>query len=129
MTRPSDILQGQVLAEVIAEDGNATPRASSNLDDAYGNGLAEDLTASFEAGPAARWSSTITYDPQAQTFDSEVERGQGRRPRRDRRHRLRGVSRILATMVEQGIGPQDIPMYGVDGNMGNPLGEHFDAGK
>jgi branched-chain amino acid transport system substrate-binding protein len=38
-------------------------------------------------------------------------------------------SRILATMVESGIGPQDIGVYGVDGNMGNALGEDFEAGE
>jgi hypothetical protein len=32
-------------------------------------------------------------------------------------------------MVEQGVGPQDKAVYGVDGNMGNALGENFDAGK
>ena len=39
------------------------------------------------------------------------------------------TSRLLATMVEQGIGPQDIPIYCVDGNIGNALGERFDAGE
>ena len=67
---PSDILQGQVLAEVIAEDGNAT-LVILNFDDDYGNGLAEDLAASFEAG-GGEVIDTITYDPQAQTFDAEV---------------------------------------------------------
>ena len=38
-------------------------------------------------------------------------------------------SRILTTMVEQGIGPKDVKVYGSDGNMGNALGESFDAGK
>jgi hypothetical protein len=32
-------------------------------------------------------------------------------------------------MVEQGVGPTDIPVYGCDGNMGNALGDNFDAGK
>ena len=45
---PSDILQGQVLGEIIAGDGNPT-LAIINRDDAYGNGFAEDLKASFEA--------------------------------------------------------------------------------
>ena len=31
-------------------------------------------------------------------------------------------------MVEQGIGPRDIPVYGSDGNIGNALGVDFDAG-
>ena len=43
---PSDILQGQVLAELIAEEGNAS-LVILNFDDDYGNGLAEDLAASF----------------------------------------------------------------------------------
>ena len=28
-------------------------------------------------------------------------------------------SRILRAMVEQGIGPRDVPVYGIDGNIGN----------
>jgi hypothetical protein len=31
-------------------------------------------------------------------------------------------------MIEQGIGPQTKNFYGTDGNMGNALGENFDAG-
>ena len=31
-------------------------------------------------------------------------------------------------MVEQGIGPTVKTVYGTDGNMGNALGENFDAG-
>ena len=70
---PSDILQGQVLAELIAEDGNSS-LVILNFDDDYGNGLAEDLAASFEAG-GGEVVDTITYDPQAQTFDAEVAAG------------------------------------------------------
>jgi hypothetical protein len=32
-------------------------------------------------------------------------------------------------MVEKGVGPTSVAVYGVDGNMGNALGENFDAGK
>jgi hypothetical protein len=32
-------------------------------------------------------------------------------------------------MVEQGIGPKDLKVYGTDGDTGNALGENFDAGK
>jgi branched-chain amino acid transport system substrate-binding protein len=38
-------------------------------------------------------------------------------------------SRILRTAVEQGVGPTAKNYYGTDGNMGNALGENFDAGK
>jgi len=124
---PSDILQGQVLAEVIAEDGNAS-LVILNFDDDYGNGLAEDLAASFEAG-GGEVIDTIVYDPQAQTFDAEV--GQALEADADA-VALIGfdeTSRLLVTLVEQGLGPNDIPTYLVDGNIGNPLGERFDAGE
>jgi len=124
---PSDILQGQVLAEVIAEDGNGTI-VILNFDDDYGNGLADDLAASFVAG-GGEVIDTITYDPQAQTFDAEV--GQALEADADALA-LIGFdesSRVLVTLVEQGLGPNDIPTYLVDGNIGNPLGERFDAGE
>ena len=124
---PSDILQGQVLAELIAEDGNAS-LVILNFDDDYGNGLADDLAASFEAG-GGEVVDTITYDPQAQTFDAEV--GQALEADADA-IALIGfdeTSRLLVTLVEQGLGPNDIPTYLVDGNIGNPLGERFDAGE
>ncbi|MGH9276456.1 MAG: ABC transporter substrate-binding protein [Acidimicrobiales bacterium] len=124
---PSDILQGQVLAEVIAEDGAAS-LVILNFDDDYGNGLADDLAASFAAG-GGEVVDTITYDPQAQTFDAEV--GQALEADADA-IALIGfdeTSRLLVTLVEQGLGPNDIPTYLVDGNIGNPLGERFDAGE
>ena len=44
---PPDIIQGKVLSEVIAEDSYSSIYIL-NLDDSYGNGLAENLTSSFE---------------------------------------------------------------------------------
>ncbi len=116
-----------MLAELIAEDGHAS-LVILNFDDDYGNGLAEDLAASFTAG-GGEVIDTITYDPQAQTFDAEV--GQAKEADADA-IALIGfdeTSRLLVTLVEQGLGPNDIPTYMVDGNIGNPLGERFDAGE
>jgi ABC-type branched-subunit amino acid transport system substrate-binding protein len=124
---PSDILQGQVLAEVIAEDGAAS-LLILNFDDDYGNGLAEDLAASFEAG-GGEVLDTITYDPQAQTFDAEVQQALESDADAIALIGFVETSRLLTTLVEQGLGPQDIPTYLVDGNIGNPLGERFDAGE
>jgi len=124
---PSDILQGQVLAEVIAEDGNAS-LVILNFDDDYGNGLAEDLAASFEAG-GGEVLDTITYDPQAQTFDAEVQQALESDADALALIGFEETSRLLVTLVEQGLGPQDIPTYLVDGNIGNPLGERFDGGE
>ena len=60
-----------MLAEVIAEDGNAS-LVILNFDDDYGNGLAEDLAASFEAA-VVRWStrSPTTRRPRPSTPRSQ----------------------------------------------------------
>jgi ABC-type branched-subunit amino acid transport system substrate-binding protein len=123
---PSDILQGQVLAEVIADDGHQNI-VILNFDDDYGNGLADDLTSSFEES-GGTVVDRITYDPQAQTFDSEVAQAKAADADALVLIGFEETSRLLAALVEQGIGPRDIPTYGVDGNMGNALGEDFDSG-
>ncbi len=124
---PSDILQGQVLSEVIAEEGNAS-LVIMNFDDDYGNGLAEDLAASFTAG-GGEVIDTITYDPQAQTFDAEVQEALAADADAIALIGFDETSRLLVALVEQGLGPNDIPTYMVDGNIGNALGERFDAGE
>jgi ABC-type branched-subunit amino acid transport system substrate-binding protein len=126
-TAPSDILQGQVLGERIAEDGN-TSLVILNLDDAYGNGLAEDVTASFESA-GGEVLDDIVYDPQAQTFDSEVQTAADADADAYIVIGFDESSRILSAMVEAGIGPNDVAVWGCDGNMGDPLGENFDAGE
>lgn len=47
-TAPSDVLQGEVLGNLIAEDGNST-LGLIVLNDSYGTGLAEAVTAAFES--------------------------------------------------------------------------------
>jgi len=124
---PSDILQGAVLGEVIAEDGRQSVGILA-LDDPYGTGLADDLSAALkDAGVDV--VEKIIYDPQAQTFDAEVGKIKAKDPDGIVIIGFDESSRILATMVEQGIGPKDKAVYGVDGNMGNALGDNFDAGK
>jgi len=126
-TAPSDILQGQVLGSVIAEDGNATVGIIAR-NDAYGTGLAEDLTKALtDAG--AKVVVTKIYDEKAQTFDAEVNDVKAADPDAIVVIGFDESSRILASMVEAGVGPKDKAVYGTDGNIGNPLGKNFDAGK
>jgi ABC-type branched-subunit amino acid transport system substrate-binding protein len=124
---PSDILQGQVLGEVIAND-NKSSIGLLVLNDAYGTGLAEDLTKSFEAS-GGKVVKSVIYDPKAQTYDSEVDQVKAANPDAIVVIGFDESSRILATMVEKGIGPTKLQVYGVDGNMGNTLGDNFNAGK
>jgi ABC-type branched-subunit amino acid transport system substrate-binding protein len=124
---PPDIIQGKVLAEVLAEDGHSSIYIL-NLDDAYGNGLAENLTTSFEESGGEVIAATA-YDPQAQTFEAEVGEAAGADPDAVVVIGFEESARIVAEMIKQGIGPADIPVYGTDGNMGNATGETFEAGE
>jgi ABC-type branched-subunit amino acid transport system substrate-binding protein len=126
-TAPSDILQGQVLGELIAEDGNKNV-AIINRNDSYGVGLAEDLTKALEEA-GATVVLTKTYDEKADKFNAEVNEIAGQSPDAVMIIGFEESSKILATMVEAGIGPKDVAVYGCDGNMGNSLGETFDAGE
>jgi len=126
-TAPSDILQGAVLANLIAGDGVSTVYIMA-LDDAYGTGLAASITKNLEAAGVTVVGTKI-YDPKATTFDAEVGEIKAANPDAIMLVTFDEGSRILRTMVEQGIGPKDKKVYGCDGNMGNALGENFDSGK
>ncbi len=124
---PSDILQGSVLADVILEDGHQAVFILA-LNDDYGTGLADDLQKSLEAGGAEVVGKEI-YDPKATDFSDVVGAAKSADPDAVALIGFDESSKILSTMIEQGIGPSAIPVYGVDGNMGNALAENFEAGK
>lgn len=124
---PSDILQGSVLADTMLEDG-ASKVFVLALNDDYGTGLASDLTTSLEGGGAEVVGEEI-YDPKATDFADVVGAAKSADPDAIALIGFDESSKILSTMIEQGIGPSDMPIYGVDGNMGNALAENFEAGK
>jgi ABC-type branched-subunit amino acid transport system substrate-binding protein len=126
-TAPSDILQGAVLGEIIAGDGHATVGIIAR-NDSYGVGLRDDSTAALqEAGVEV--VETQTYSEDAQTFDAEVQALAAADPDAILVIGFDESSRILSQMIEEGIGPEAKPIYGCDGNMGNALGENFEAGE
>jgi ABC-type branched-subunit amino acid transport system substrate-binding protein len=124
---PSDILQGSVLADVILEDGHQAVFILA-LNDDYGTGLADDLQKSLEAGGAEVVGKEI-YDPKATDFADVVGSAKNADPDAIALIGFDESSKVLSTMIEQGIGPANVPVYGVDGNMGNALAENFEAGK
>jgi ABC-type branched-subunit amino acid transport system substrate-binding protein len=124
---PSDILQGAVLADVMASDG-ASKVAIIARNDSYGTGLAEDLQKSLEAAGVEVVIVKI-YDEKATAFDAEVDAIKAAGPDAIAIIGFDESSKILATMVEKGVGPKNVKVYGCDGNMGNALGENFTAGK
>jgi branched-chain amino acid transport system substrate-binding protein len=116
-----------VLGEVIAEDGHKNI-ALIVRQDAYGTGLQEDLTKALtDAG--SKVIIAKVYPETADTFTTEVNEVKAAKPDAIVLISFDEASKILNTMVEAGIGPKDVAVYGVDGFMGNPLGENFDQGK
>jgi len=124
---PPDTLQGAVIADLVAQDGNSTAFILA-LDDAYGNGIANVVEEQLTAAGVEVLGKTI-YDPAAASFDTEVNAVAAADPDAIILITFDEGSRILKTMVELGIGPANQLVYGCDGNMGNALGENFDAGK
>ena len=125
-TAPSDVLQGRVLGEVVINDGHTTVGILA-LQDAYGEGLAENATTSI-TDSGGEVVETVIYDPQAQTFDAEVQQIVAADPEAIILIGFDESARVITALAEAGIGPQDKPLYLVDGNTGNALGEQLPAG-
>jgi len=124
---PPDGLQGAIVSGLVQEDGNASVFIL-NLDDAYGNGIS-DVVETVLTDAGVEVLGHIAYDPTAASFDAEVGEVVAADPDAVVLVSFDEGSKILRTAVEQGIGPTVKMWYGVDGNMGNALGENFDAGK
>lgn len=123
-TAPPDTLQSQALAQTMAADG--VQRVSIlALNDPYGTGLAANTKKNLEAGgiPADQ-IQTIIYDPNAQSFNAEIDQIKDFKPDGVAVIGFEETSKIITRMHEVGIGPSDgVMVYGTDGNMGNALGE------
>lgn len=128
-TAPTDVLQAQALSQLIAEDG-AQRVSVIALNDPYGTGLAANTVDNLvEAGIPADQIQKIIYDPNAQSFNAEVDQIKDFAPDAVALIGFEESAKIITRMHEVGIGPSDgMHVYGVDGNMGNALGENIAPG-
>jgi ABC-type branched-subunit amino acid transport system substrate-binding protein len=116
-TAPSDVLQGRVLGDLVLADGHLDVGIMA-LQDAYGEGLAENVTIAIEDGGGTVVES-ITYDPQAASYTAEVSQMAAASPEAIVLIGFDETLTILPELATQGIGPQDVPVYFVDGNLSN----------
>jgi ABC-type branched-subunit amino acid transport system substrate-binding protein len=116
-TAPPDVLQGRVLGDLIAGDGNATVGILA-LQDSYGTGLADNLTKSFEAS-GGKVVQKVIYDPKAASFSAEVGKIKAADPDAIAVIAFDETKKIIPEMVKQGIGPSKKKIYFVDGNLAN----------
>jgi branched-chain amino acid transport system substrate-binding protein len=112
-TAPSDALQGPVLAETIIADGHSQIAIVARADD-YGVGLAGATARSLqEAGATVALNET--YDPNAQNFDALVQQVRSAQPDAVVVIAFEEGTRVLQGLIEAGLGPDSVGVYGADG--------------
>ncbi len=109
---PTDALQGPVLAEQIIAAGGTNVAILARADD-YGQGLLDATTTALEDAGAT--VSATTYDPMAQSFDAEVQQVVDAGADSVALIAFDEGARILSTMIERGVGPADVIVFGADG--------------
>ena len=126
-TAPSDVLQGRVMGDLVISDGYANVGIMA-LQDPYGEGLAENVTISVEEGGGTiAGGEAIIYDPNAANYATEVTQMAALAPDAIVLIGFAETLTIIPELVNQGIGPQDVPLYFVDGNLSN-YGDQLPAG-
>lgn len=124
-TAPSDVVQGAALADIMLADGAETAVFLVRNDD-YGTGLLEFTVGPYEANGGTVLEQLI-YDPEAENFDAEVAAAVDADPDAIVVIGFDESAQIYLGMIENGIGPADKLVYGVDGNMSSQiLGEDAD---
>lgn len=121
-TAPSDVLQGEVLGNLIAEDGNQT-LGMIVLNDSYGTGLAKYVTEAFEAA-GGEVVAAPTYNTGDTSFDAQVSEVLAADPDAIALITFEEITTILPSLFGQF--PAD-KMYFVDGNLSN-FGDEFPEG-
>lgn len=123
---PSDVLQGAVIAQS-AVDAGITNLAVVARQDPYGEGLAAATVKNFtEAGGTV--TSDILYDPAAPSFEAEVAEIKAGGPDAVAVIGFEETSKLIQEMIKQGVGPKDVQLYLVDGNLSTTAFADFPAG-
>ena len=123
-TAPSDILQGRLLADLVVQDGFENV-AIMGRQDFYGEGLAEQVQTSLEE-KGATVSEFVLYNAEAQKFSAEVAKVAASKPDALVLVAFDETAKIVPQLIANNIGPQDIQLYFVDGNLADYSTESFD---
>ena len=113
-TAPSDLYQGAVISELMLNEGFDNIGIMV-FDDEYGIGLADALQANFEASGGT--VTRITYNPQAAEYSAEVSEMKAAAPQAVAVIGFDESAKVIAEMITQGVGPDVLPIFLVDGNL------------
>ncbi len=124
-TAPSDLLQGRVLANLIASDG-AQSLSVIYRQESYGEGLAIAIRDNFESS-GGTIDEFLPYAVDTENFDPEIDKLVAADSDAIVVIAFQEAANIITTMHERGIGPVDKPVYGVDGFIGGIDAEMADT--
>lgn len=124
-TTPPDTLQGPALAKLLLRDKRKRVAIIARRD-TYGVGLAKEVKAAVTKG-GAKVVADVNFDPDAASFDADVQKLARAKPDATAvlAFETDGAD-IVRTMIGQGLGPQQVPVYTADGMRNNRFGELVD---
>lgn len=123
-TAPSDRLQGQVLGNLAVEDGFSNVAIMARQD-FYGEGLAEQVRTTLEE-KGATVSEFVLYSADAQNYTAEVNKVAASKPDAIVLVAFEETTKIVPQLIAKGVGPEDVQLYFVDGNLADYSDESFD---
>jgi ABC-type branched-subunit amino acid transport system substrate-binding protein len=120
-TAPSDVLQGAVMANLVAQDGHDTVSIMARQE-AYGEALANQVEQVFtQSGGTV--VDKVFYTPEATNWSSEVQQVAAGDPEAIVLIGFEETTSIIPEMIRNNIGPDDKQIYFVDGNTADYSGE------
>jgi ABC-type branched-subunit amino acid transport system substrate-binding protein len=114
-TAPPDKLQGRVLADEMASDENERIYVLNRQDD-YGTGLANNIK-DFLSQSGIEPVGLKAYAADAQEFSAEVTDIKSKKPDAIALITFEELKKIGPELIKQGMGPDKVQWYLVDGNM------------
>ena len=123
-TAPSDVFQGEVLANLVVEDGFNNVAILARQD-SYGEGLSKRLEEVLKE-KGATIAAYELYSADATNYTAEVNKIAASKPDAVALIAFEETTKIVPQLIAKGVGPQDVGTYFVDGNTADYGGEDFD---
>ena len=123
-TAPPDSLQSKALANLIVSQGHSNVALVGQATD-YGKGFLDGLNKALTSS-GATVAVTDTYDPTATTFTSDVSKIKAANPDAVVIIGYEETGTIIKAMIQDGIGPKNMPIYVADGAQSATLWKSVD---
>ncbi len=122
---PANIKQGPVLAQTVIGEGVSRVAVLVRNDD-YGQSLSQSLVEQLES-EGAEIVANVPYDPAATTFSAEVAEVAAAKPDAVVIIAFQEGTTLLRTLIENGLGPSQVKVFGTDGMSLGTLGKSVNA--